>query len=477
MIARSRPFCDCQCRAFRTKFPLPLFTNLRVSLKNSVLDVLFLPGGSHVKMHSPHSRRGFVKALSVGVTGVAASCAALPLRLLAQEQAVAETSLKIAKVEPFLLTGIRGYAPWLFARVETVEGIVGWGEGTNFPGVQPIAAAVNSLKGTVLGQSAWDIEKLWNRMYRYLYYNGMGGVVMAAISAIDIALYDIVGKKLGVPVYKLLGGQVHEKLRIYANGWTEGISRDPEALARRTRELVAKGYTGCKFDPFSETPFSREVTQPQLRDAMAQVKAVREAGGPDYDIAIDVHGRWNTKSTIEIIRALEPYRLLFYEEAVPPENIDAMVEVQRAVTVPLATGERIFGRHGFRELLEKQAVRIVQPDVARTGGITELKKISAMADTYYIPVAPHNPNGPICTLATLHAGVSIPNFLILEFFEPDEAIFREIGAGSLRNENGFVRPPTGPGLGVSITDDFLRKYKFDERRTEEMEQRTFNTAK
>jgi galactonate dehydratase len=132
------------------------------------------------------------------------------------------------------------------------------------------------------------------------------------------------------------------------------------------------------------------VTREDLRDAVAQVKAVREAGGPDYDIAIDVHGRWNTKSTIEIIRALEPYRLFFYEEAVPPENIAAMVEVQRSVNVPLATGERIFGRHGFRELLEKQAVRIVQPDIARTGGICRVQKIAAMADTYYVPDGPHN---------------------------------------------------------------------------------------
>jgi galactonate dehydratase len=305
----------------------------------------------------------------------------------------------------------------------------------------------------------------------------MGGVVMAAISAIDVALYDVVGKKLGVPVYKLLGGQVHEKLRVYANGWTDGIDRTSEALTKRTKELVAKGYTGCKFDPFSSSPYNREVTREDLRDAVAQVKAIREAGGPDYDIAIDVHGRWNTKSTIEIIRALEPYRLFFYEEAVPPENIAAMVEVQRSVNVPLATGERIFGRHGFRELLEKQAVRIIQPDIARTGGITEFKKIAAMADTYYVPVAPHNPNGPICTIASLHACLSIPNFLILEFFEPDEQVFREMVVGGLRSDRGSVYPVMAPGLGINITDDFLRKYKFDERRTEEMEQKTFNVAK
>jgi galactonate dehydratase len=427
--------------------------------------------------HARRSRREFLGHLSAGITGGLLSSVGFTSSLLGLQRNADTDSLKIVKVEPHLLTGVRGYAPWLFVRVETAEGIVGWGEGTNFPGVQPIATAIGNLRSAVVGQSAWDIEKLWNRMYRYLYYNGMGGVVMAAISAIDVALYDVVGKKLGVPVYKLLGGQVHEKLRVYANGWTDGIDRTSEALTKRTKELVAKGYTGCKFDPFSSSPYNREVTREDLRDAVAQVKAIREAGGPDYDIAIDVHGRWNTKSTIEIIRALEPYRLFFYEEAVPPENIAAMVEVQRSVNVPLATGERIFGRHGFRELLEKQAVRIIQPDIARTGGITEFKKIAAMADTYYVPVAPHNPNGPICTIASLHACLSIPNFLILEFFEPDEQVFREMVVGGLRSDRGSVYPVVAPGLGINITDDFLRKYKFDERRTEEMEQKTFNVAK
>ncbi len=422
-------------------------------------------------------RRSFLRTATSGLTGGLLASGNITRPLWAKAFAGQENSLRIVKVEPHLLTGVRGYGPWLFVRVETEEGIVGWGEGTNFPGVQPIATAVQNLRSVVVGESAWDIEKIWNRMYRYLYYNGMGGVVLAAISGIDTALYDVVGKKLGVPVYKLLGGQAQEKLRIYANGWIEGVPRTPEALAARTKELVAKGYTGCKFDPFTTTPMNREVTQRDLRSAVAQVKAVREAGGPDYDIAIDVHGRWNTKSTIEIIRALEPYRLFFYEEAVPPENVAAMVEVQRSVNVPLATGERIFSRHGFRELLERQAVRIIQPDIARTGGITEFKKIAAMADTYFIPVAPHNPNGPICTIASIHACLSIPNFLILEFFEPDEPVFREIVVGGLRRDQEAVYPINAPGLGINITDDFLRKYRFDEKKTEEMEIRTFGTVK
>src|SRR5262245_46692573 len=154
-----------------------------------------------------------------------------------------------------------------------------------------------------------------------------------------------------------------------------------------------------------------------------------------------------------------------------------MSEVQRVVNVPLATGERIFGRHGFRELLERQAVRIIQPDLARTGGVTEFKKIAAMADSYYIPVAPHNPNGPICTIASMHACFSIPNFLILEFFEPDESVFKEIVVGGLKHDTGSIYPIEAPGLGVNITNDFLKKYQFDEKKTLEMEKRTFDRTK
>ena len=187
-----------------------------------------------------------------------------------------------------------------------------------------------------------------------------------------------------------------------------------------------------------------------------------------------MHGRWDTKSTIEIVHALEPARLFFYEEAVPPENVAAMAEVQRNTQTPLATGERIFGRQGFRELLERQAVRIIQPDLARTGGITEARKIAAMADTYYIPVAPHNPNGPICTLASMHLCFSIPNFLILEYFEKDEPIFEDLVPGGLAGSKRRV-PADRARPWRHVTDDFLKKHAFDEKKTDEMEKRVFDT--
>ena len=207
---------------------------------------------------APNTRRSFLKNASLGLTGSLLASGSSAPSLLAQQ---ATDSLKITKVEPVLLTGVRGYAPWVFVRVETADGYVGWGEATNYPGVQPIATAVTNLSKVIIGQSAWNIEALWQRMYRFMYYNGMGGIVLAAISGIDMALYDIVGKKLGVPVYKMLGGLAQEKLRTYANGWTDDLAHTPEAYGAKTKELVTRGYTGCKLDPFFNTPMNREVTQ------------------------------------------------------------------------------------------------------------------------------------------------------------------------------------------------------------------------
>ena len=271
---------------------------------------------------------------------------------------------------------------------------------------------------------------------------------------------------------------MHEKLRTYANGWTRAWTHTPEAYAAKTKELVSRGYTGCKLDPFFVTPMNREVTQPDLRLAASIVKAIRDAGGPDYDIAIDVHGRWDTKSTLEILRALEPYRLFFYEEAVPPENVAAMAEVQRNTQTPLATGERIFGRQGFRELLERQAVRIIQPDLSRTGGITEARKIAAMADTYYIPVAPHNPNGP-----HLHPGRDAR--VLFDPQLPDPGVLRERrahlrGSGPRRAETrsraASIRRPLRAWAPTSRTIS-CENIKFDPARTDEMERQMFNTVK
>ena len=313
-------------------------------------------------------------------------------------------------------------------------------------------------------------------MYRFLYYNGMGGVVLAAISGIDMALYDIVGKKLGVPVYKLLGGKVQERLRIYANGWTEGVAHTPEAYAARTKELVAKGYTGCKFDPFSGTPMNREVTQPELRQAVSLVKAIREAGGPDYDIAIDVHARWNTKSTIEIIRALQGFRLFFYEEAVPPENVEAMVEVQRNTSTrrwPPASASS--AATASASCSRSRPCASSSPTSPAPAASPSSRRSPRWPTRITSRSRRTTRTGRSARVASIHVCFSIPNFLILEFFEPDEAVFNEIIPGGLRGDRGSIPPIEGPGLGITISDAFLKKHAFDEKKTDEMEKRVFDT--
>jgi galactonate dehydratase len=292
-------------------------------------------------------------------------------------------------------------------------------------------------------------------------------------AALEFACLDIIGKKLGVPVYQLLGGKVQERLRVYANGWTEGVEKSPASYAARTKELVAKGYTGCKFDPFSGGPMNREVTQAQLRDAVALVKAIREAGGPDYDIAIDVHARGTQVDDRDHPRhpGLPPV-LLRGSGAAGEHRRDGRGPAQRRSA---ARDRRAHLRPARLPPAAREAGRPHHPaDIARTGGITEFKKIARWPN-HYIPVAPHNPNGPICTVASIHACVSIPNFLILEFFEPDEAVFNEIIPGGLRGDRGSIPPIEGPGLGITISDDFLKKHAFDEKKTDEMEKRVFDT--
>ncbi len=244
--------------------------------------------------------------------------------------------------------------------------------------------------------------------------NTLGGALFAGMSAIDIALWDILGKKLNVPVYKLLGGKIHDRLRIYTSyRWGE-IPRTADAYRKRTQELIEQGATAGKYDPFGPYPGpDRQLSTPILNEVREMIRGIRE-GGPSFDICVEAHGKWNIATAGRIIKMLEPFDPFFLEEPVPPEDVDAMAALQRSTNIPIATGEGLQTHWNFRELMNKQAARIIQPDVARTGGITSMKKIAAMADANYVTVAPHNPNGPICSAASMHVAASIPNFVIME---------------------------------------------------------------
>jgi galactonate dehydratase len=363
--------------------------------------------------------------------------------------------LRIARVEPFLLK-IGSRAEYVHARVETADGIHGWGEGTTPPSAAAVMAQIRDCAKVVIGESAWDTEKLWRRMY-LREENTLGGTLFAAMSAIDIALWDIVGKKLNVPVYKLLGGKAHDRLRLYASYRWGNIPRTREAYARRTKELIAEGATAGKFDPFGEYPgFDRELSTKVLNEVRQMVQGIRE-GGPDFDICIEAHGKFNAGSAGRIAKMLEPFDCFFLEEPVPPENVDAMAEVQRQTNIPIATGEGLQSHFNYYAVLEKRAARILQPDAARAGGITAMKKIAAMADPHYVTIAPHNPNGPVCTAASMHVAASIPNFLIMEEGNKETADYKDLFKEGWKHSLADWPVPEAPGLGIDLPPQFLKE--------------------
>lgn len=365
-------------------------------------------------------------------------------------------NLRIRRVEPFVVR-IGSRRDIVCARLETEEGIHGWGEGTSPPNVTPVVAQIRSLAKLIVGEPAWDIERLWRRMY-IAEENTLGGTLFTAISAIDIALYDIVGKALGVPVYDLLGGKVHQKLRIYASYRWGDIPRTREAYYQRTKELMAEGATAGKWDPFGPYPGpDRQLSTATLNEVRQMVQGIREAG-PAFDICVEAHGKFNMASAGRIIKMLEPFDVFFLEEPVPPENVEAMAALQRSTNIPIATGEGLQSHWNYRELLARQAARIVQPDVARTGGITAMKKIAAMADANYVTVAPHNPNGPVCTAASIHVAASIPNFLIMEEGNKQTDQYGQLFRDGWKQNLAHWEVPSSPGLGIDLPPEFLREY-------------------
>ena len=388
---------------------------------------------------------------------LAAAAAPAPCIAATGEGRVAPDRLKIARVDPYVIR-IGSRRNVVVCRVETSDGLHGWGEGTSPPNVAPTVAQIRSLGKLIAGERAWDTEKIWRRMYT-VEENTLGGTLYAAMSAIDIALWDILGKHLGVPVHDLLGGRVWDRLRLYTSYRWGDIPRTAAAYRRRTEELVALGATAGKYDPFGLYPQpSRQLPTSVLNEVREMVRGIREAS-PDFDICIECHGKFNVASAGRILRAMEPYDPFFVEEPLPPENTAALAALQRSTNIPIATAEGIQGHFLYRDLLARQAVRIWQPDVARAGGITAMKKIAALADTGYITIAPHNPNGPVCTAASIHVAASIPNFLIMEEGNRETGQYDEIFLDGWSQGLDEWSIPAGPGLGIDLTPEFLREYE------------------
>ena len=346
---------------------------------------------------------------------------------------------------------------WLFVRVETDEGVHGWGEGSIAGGIEAVEAAIQEIGRHLIGKDPAGVEAHWQSMYHTWRWRG-GAVFNTALSALDIALWDIEGKRLGVPVYRLLGGPHRDRLRVYASHWLSGV-RTPEEAAAGAREAVQRGFTAFKWTAF-RPPSLHEHEQRAIRHVVDLMAAAREAAGPDVDIFIEC-GEWlSPRTAVQVSEALAPYRPGWLEEPIPFENAAAMVQLQRDISIPIATGERLLSRWEFRELLIHNGCRVIQPDLMHAGGITEVRKIAAMADTWYIPVAPHNPGGPICNLAAMHLAASIPNFLILEQMEHERAMRDAVSTNPVRYADGYFELPTAPGLGSDLDLDMLREHAY-----------------
>jgi galactonate dehydratase len=366
--------------------------------------------------------------------------------------------MRIAEVTPMVMgTAWRNLT---IVRVRTDEGLEGVGEVRMVNHTQALLGYLaHAIPTHVLGADPFEIEALVQRMWR-TDYERAGATVMSGIAAIEIACWDIVGRALGQPVHRLLGGAVRPRIKAYANGWYT-VERTPEEFHAAARRVVERGYRALKLDPFGAGSF--ELEPDERRRAIALVEAVRAAIGPDAELLVEMHGRFTPAAAIAIARDLEPFAPSWIEEPVPPENLAALEKVARRVSIPVATGERIHVRHEFRELLERQAADVIQPDVTTVGGILEARKIAAWAESHYVLVAPHNVGGPISTAAALHLAACTPNFKIQEHFNDfAEAHVKLAAPGNPEVVDGDFAVPAGPGLGVRLDEDVIRAHPMRE---------------
>lgn len=383
--------------------------------------------------------------------------------------------MRITRVETALL---QANFEWLLVRISTDEGLTGlseahWGYG--------VREAVHRFARHLEGRDPRNVERLWHEMYGLVSGAAWQGAAIAAINGLEVALWDLLGKYVGQPVWQLLGGKYREEVRVLldlhagasyklGDGTKVGEQNPaeayrPDAYAEKARRAVARGYDAVKFDIDIPTikeldPFNHCLTPGQVDQIVEIVAAVREAVGRDVDVAIDCHWHYTTSDAIRIARALEPFDLLWLEDPVRPENVEAMAEVTRATATPVCTGENLYLSYGFRELLERQACRIVEPDFPRSGGIGETKRIAQMAEMYYIPIAPHNVGGPLATAAAAHVCASVPNFLVLEFHADDVSWYDELFTGDVAEiRGGRVAVAGSAGLGVEIDETVARRYQ------------------
>jgi galactonate dehydratase len=358
--------------------------------------------------------------------------------------------MKIRSMETFKV------APrWLFLKVTTEDGLVGWGEPIVEGRADTVQAAVQEMSEYLIGKEAGHIEDTWQLLYRGGFYRG-GPVLTSAMSGIEQALWDIKGKALGVPVYDLMGGPVRDKMRVYA--WIGGDRPTEVALAAQTQ--IAAGYTAIKMNGTADMDWID--SHVKVQESVERLAAVREAVGPGVGIGIDLHGRVHKAMARILVKEYEPFHPMFIEEPVLPENNEALLEIARQSTIPIATGERMYTRWGFKAALASGAVDIIQPDISHCGGIWELRKIAAMAEAYDVAVAPHCPLGPICLAASLQLDFCTPNAFIQEqslgihYNEGSDLLDYLVDPSVFDYHDGHVNRLMAPGLGIEVDEEKVR---------------------
>jgi len=402
-------------------------------------------------MHlQPTSRRDFLKT-----TGAAALAAAVP-------------PMKITKVEAVRFRRdlrIQGIAPnWIWVRLHTDTGLVGLGE--SYPGFEAHLGALKEIAPMLLGKDPTRIERLWQDIFYRISYQPFGGADFRMLTAINIAQWDLLGKASGLPVYKLLGGKAQEKLLVYntMNGWPIHGMREHDAPEKITEFLLKRGIRAIKIYPYDRGPvnaYARHggtfITQAELKQSLDPIQRIRKTAGDEMEIALDLSSKWNLPCAMQIAHSLEPYGIMYLEDAMLPDNLEAYASLARETSIPICISERLATRFRFRQMFELRAVDVVMWDVTWCGGISEAKKISDMADTYKIPTSPHTGGGPILWFASIHTATSLTNFYIMESVYH---LYNDLYPHFIKNVpapvNGYVTAPEAPGLGIELHDEPFR---------------------
>ena len=362
--------------------------------------------------------------------------------------------MKITAVKTFICNAFR--TNFVFVKVETDSGIYGWGESTLEYKELTIQAAIHDLENYLIGKDPHNIEAFRHDCYRDAYWRG-GPVLMSALAGVEMALWDIKGKDLNVPVWQLLGGKVRDAIPVYVNGWF-APAKTPDEFAEKALEVKKHRYPGCKWDPFGKAWL--QIGKAELNQAMECIRKVSEAVGEDVQLLIEGHGRFDIPTAVKIGRRLEEFDIFWFEEPIPPDDKEGMREVKERVRVSLAAGERLYNRYEYRQFFDLNCTDYIQPDISHAGGIMEMRMLGAEAEARHIGFCPHNPSGPVANAASLQLAACIPNFVMLEMMMTDVPWRAEICDEDLTLRDGCMIIPDRPGLGIDLNEKELLKHPY-----------------